>query len=129
MKWHPTNRTLLLHHTDNLTNNMYQSADIDDDEVHIMDAGTFLEFNDLKDFRSGDFIFSFRSLQKAALLLYWQDAFNNFLQVELRGQGDVMTVVYNSGSDIVEMNITVPGRWFLAPAGFEFNSFVSSIVV
>ena len=84
-------------------------SDIDEDEVHFTSGSSFLEFHHLKSFEKGDIIYSFRTLQNAAVLFYWKDDYNNFLQVELR-QADVIVVVYNSMDAIYDMNITVAGE-------------------
>ncbi|XP_050401820.2 axotactin isoform X2 [Patella vulgata] len=54
-------------------------------------------------------IFSFRTFQQDALLLYAHDHMNNFMQVELQ-QGTTITVSYNNFNQVIRENIKFDGR-------------------
>ncbi|XP_076463197.1 axotactin-like isoform X3 [Babylonia areolata] len=70
-------------------------------------------------------VFSFRTFQRDALLLYAHDQFSNFLQLELR-RGDTLVLTYNSFRTIVSGAITASapvndGQWQQVVAQEYYN--------
>ena len=87
------------------------STDINTDSVEMSTENSYLSY-ELTDFDHDpllhDLVFSFRTTQPRALLLYAHDHMSNFVQLEIR-ERDQLVLTYNSLHDIKENVVNVPG--------------------
>lgn len=86
-------------------------ADINVDSIEMRTTESFLAYllpDYMEDPLRSELVLSFRTSQPKALLLYAHDHLNNFIQLEVRSR-DSLAVVYNSGADIKEAVVSLPG--------------------
>lgn len=95
--------------------------DINDDAISFLTSTDFLEFHKpgTLDLGQEEVVLSFRTFHQKGLLLYLYDHVNNFLQLEVRGQG-VLGIVYNNGRKIVSQDINARGMDILFLAFLSF---------
>lgn len=90
----------------------YSISDLNEDSLSFLDPASFVRLENLgnEPLLHSSMLFSFRTKQKSALVFYMYDEFNNFLQLEVRGE-DLAGILFNDGTTLLEVNITVPGEY------------------
>ena len=97
--------------------NAFTVTDLNADLVHILEKSSYLQFDQGRtepDLLNSNILFSFRTTQPAALLLYMHDELNNFIQLEMVDEA-ILALRYNSWDSVHAVNMTLPrlndGTW------------------
>ena len=89
---------------------MVTLTDLNEDSLSFLDPASFAKFelSGNMPLLHSNMLLSFRTRQERALVFYLHDHLNNFLQLDVGGK-DIVTISFNDDSDIIEVNVTVPG--------------------